>query len=447
MEMDMEPVGVESVNRRRGPVPWIAAVVILAVVAAAVIWAVVGRQNTGGEASAAAGTPTATVSEPSAEEQMLAGIDVILKARASAVLSGRLPQYLQAVDPKNRKLRQRDQLVFANLRKLGPSRLTYQVDANWAPEVQPQHGPSGRAVRVLMLMQIAGIDTTPRATPLGYTFAERDGRWLLVDDDDLAAETDLSAYREPWELGAIEVARKPGVLVVVPAGERANGQRLAQESLAALPAVRTATRRAQAGILVIAMADGKSMDPQWRSGGHPAAAVAALNYAPANPEATEFKVVGSRVVINPDQRAKADRLLLAHEFTHAAMSTLGNRAPTWLVEGWAEYVELRLAERSGQREWVADHRDELLQEAIPPLVVLPIDGVFHGEYDEDSYGISWVLVEYLVDRYGLKTVNALYADLAKGPDDPAVREQVLSKHLKLGETALIAAIKKYDGPA
>ncbi len=447
--MDVKPVGVESVNRRRGPVPWIAGGVILAVVAAAVTWGVVGRGDAGGEASAAAGTPMATASEPSVEEQMLAGIDVILKARASAVLAGRLSQYLQAVDPKNRKLRQRDQQVFGNLRKLGPSRLSYQVDANWAPEVQPQHGPSARAVRVLMLMQIAGIDTSARATPVGYTFAERGGRWLLVDDDDLAAEADLSAYREPWDLGAIEVARKPGVLVVAPAGERANARRLAQEAQAAIPAVRTATRRAQAGILVIAMADGKSMDPQWRTGGHPAAAVAALNYAPANPEATEFKVVGSRVVINPDQRVKADRLLLAHEFTHAAMSTLGNRAPTWLVEGWAEYVELRLAERSGQRqrEWVDDHRDELLQEAIPPLVVLPIDGVFHGEYDEDSYGISWVLVEYLVDRYGLPTVNALYADLAEGPDDPAVRERVLRKHLKLGEAALIATLKKYDGPA
>jgi hypothetical protein len=44
-------------------------------------------------------------------------------------------------------------------------------------------------------------------------------------------------------------------------------------------------------------------------------------------------------------------------------------------------------------------------------------------------------------------VNALYADLARGPDDPAVREQVLRKHLKLTEAALVAAVKKYDGPA
>lgn len=352
---------------------------------------------------------------------MNAGVAAVLNTRASAVLTGRLAQYLQHVDPANRELRQRDQLVFANLRKLGLSRLSYQLDANWAPEVQAQHGPDAWAVRVLMLVQVAGIDSAPRATPLGYTFAERDGRWLLVDDDDLAAEADLNAYREPWDLGAIEVARRPGVLVVVPAGERRNGERLARESQLAVPMVRSVTRRTQAGILVIAMADARSMDPEWRTGGHPAAAVAARNYAPADPEAREFKVVGSRVVIHPDQRTRAGRLLLAHEFTHAAVVPLGDRAPLWLVEGFARYVENRLAAQSGYEREIADERRELLRTKIPALVVLPIDGVFHGDYDEDSYGVSWIIVEFLVTRYGQEAVNALYADLARGPDDPAVR--------------------------
>jgi len=129
------------------------------------------------------------------------------------------------------------------------------------------------------------------------------------------------------------------------------------------------------------------------------------------------------------------------------MAPLGSGAPTWLVEGFAEYVELRLAEQSGHRQGVAAWRRELLRESVPTLAVLPIDGVFHGDYDEESYGVSWIIVEYLVTRYGLAKVNALYADIARGRDDSVVREQVLRKHLKISETALVAAVKKYDGPA
>ncbi|MET9271020.1 hypothetical protein [Kribbella sp. NPDC003557] len=445
----MVQVTTDGERAGRGPRRrWmIAGVTVLAVTAAGVTWAVVGRGNSSGGSGPSAATPSHTVSGPPAEEGIQAGADAVLKARASAVLTGKLPQYLQNVDPANSQLRQRDQQVFANLRKLGLSGLSYRIDTNWAPEVQAQHGPNAFAVRVLMLVQIAGIDSAPRATSLGYTFAERGGRWLLVDDDDLAAEADLSAYREPWDLGAVDVARRPGVLVVVPAGEHRNGERLAREAQLAMPVVRSTTRRIQAGILVVAMADRRSMDPEWQSGGHPAAAVAARNFAPANPEASEFKVTGSRVVVHPDQRTKAGRLLFAHEFTHAAMEPLGDRAPIWLVEGFATYVENRLAAQSGYRREIDSERRALLREKIPALVVLPIDGVFHGDYDEDSYGVSWIIVDHLVTTYGQAAVNALYAELARGPDTPAVREQVLRKHLKVGETALIAALKKAGGAA
>lgn len=446
--MDAEPVGGEPGKPGRRRLLWTAGVVVFAVAAAAVTWSVVGRREPSpatGDAGASS-TPATTPSEATAEQRLQAQVDAVLKARASAVLAGRLPQFLEHVDPRNQKLRRQHQQVFTNLRKIGLQQLSYVRETNWVPEKQPQHGAGAQAFRIMMLVRIAGIDPASRATPLGYTFAERGGRLLLVDDDDLATELDRGRYREPWDLGAIEVARKPGVLVVVPSGEGGNGERLAQESRAALPVVQSATRRAQAGVLVVAMADKRSMDPEWRTGGHAAAAVAAPNMAPtADPN--EFKVIGSRVVINPDERTDADRLLLAHEFTHAAMSPLGYGAPTWLVEGFAEYVELHLAERSGYRQGVAERRDELLREAIPALTVLPIDGVFHGDYDEETYGVSWIIVEHLVTKYGLTTVNALYAELARGADDPIVREQVLRKHLKVSEAALVAAVKKYDGPS
>ncbi|WP_148256554.1 hypothetical protein [Kribbella flavida] len=425
--------------------------VVLAVAAAGTTYSVLGRRA---EEPATAGPPSPPVTRPSAaagssgppgDKRMLAEIDAVLKTRASAVRTGQLAQFLQHLDPQNSALRRRHQQLFGNLRKLGLRHLSYRREGGWVPEPQPQHGSEARAFRVMMLVQVTGIDPAPRFVPLGYTFAERGGRWLLVDDDDLAGEQDRGTYREPWDLGPIEAVRGPGVLVVVPANERANGRRLVGEARRATPAVRAALKRSPAGVLVIAMADQRSMDTGWQTGGHPAAAVAVQNFSPVTAAATRFEVTGSRVVINPTERTKADRFLLAHEFTHAAMAPLGGKAPTWLVEGLAEYVEFRLTSRHGDHQRVADRRRTLLRQAIPAVRRLPTDNDFRGAYDEQSYGVSWIVVEYLADEYGISTLNALYADLARGPEDAAARERALRQHLDTSEAELVAAVKEYDG--
>ncbi|WP_344175434.1 hypothetical protein [Kribbella lupini] len=425
--------------RTRRRVLWMAGVVVLAVAVSAVTWVVRRPDERPVTSSAPAAVSPAPVDDT--EARMLAQVDALLKARAAAVVAGQLPAFLGQLDPRNAKLRARHQLQYANLRKIGLRSLTYRREAGWVPEPQAQHGAKAYAFRIMMLVQVNGIDTSARYVPAGFTFAERNGRWLLVDDDDLAAEADRGKTREPWDLGPLEVVRGPGVLVIVPPSERANGRRLLREARIATPAVRAATRRAQAGILIVALGDGRSFDAEWQTGGHPAAAVAVQNYAPINPEATQFKVTGSRIVIHPSERSDADRFLLAHEFTHAAMSPLGHGAPTWLVEGFAEYVEMELTAAEGHTEWLADYRRSIRREGLPKLKVLPIDGVFHGDYDEQSYGVSWLIVEHLVTKYGLPRVNAFYADLAKSPDDPAARDRALAKHFKTTDAALAAAVK------
>src|SRR5215207_3405945 len=108
--MDVVPTGTEVGNRVRRWVPWIAGVVVLTVAAAAVTWFVVGGQDSrsGAGGAGVSSTPTGTSStvtssDGAAEAKMLAEVDAILKARASAVVAGRLPQYLEHVDPSSRK--------------------------------------------------------------------------------------------------------------------------------------------------------------------------------------------------------------------------------------------------------------------------------------------------------------------------------------------------------
>ncbi|MFI5711507.1 hypothetical protein [Kribbella sp. NPDC051620] len=447
--MDVEPMVDKTGKSKRGRIAWIAGATAAVLVVAGGTYGVVGRDEKPKATAEASVTPSAseTVSaELVAERKLLAGIDATLKGRAAALMAGKLPAYLAFTDAKNAKLVQSDRQLFENLRKIGVRQVGYILAPTFSPEPRPKFGPTARAVQIRMLVQIKGIDSAPWVTQIGYTFAQHAGHWVVVDNDDVEA-ADRGDSRQPWELGPIEVARGRGVLVVSSPGEGKNGRRLVEEAEAAIPAVQAATKRAQAGILVVAMAAPRSWNTNLITGGHPAGAVAIPEQSPTNADASEAKVIGSRVVINPSERKTADRFLLAHEFTHAAMAPLGYGAPIWLVEGYAQYVQMHLLERSNYSDWVGKQRRELRQKPIKSLVVLPIDGVFHGDYDEDSYGVAWLIVEYIVNKYGLSTLNTLYAATAGQPDDPALREAAIRKHLKVTEPALVAAVKKYTGPS
>jgi hypothetical protein len=445
----------ERVAGKRGRVrKWLIAAIAASVLAAGVAvnvesWRDEARkaQATAEDSEAPADTSSATpaaeaTGAATATSTPLTEIQNMLEARAGALVRGSLAQFLAFTDPANAKLVQRDKQLFANFRKLGVRLVDYQLSPDFTPERRPKLGPTARAFRLATFVQIGGIDPAARYSEVGYTFAKRGGHWLLVDDDDTAA-ANHDGTLEPWELGPIEVARGRGVLVVTSPGEGWNGRRLVREAEAAMPSVQTATKRAQAGVLVVAMADRRSF-PQTSIGGEPAGAVAMRNYVATDANLVGFKTIGSRVVINPSERKTTDREVLAHEFTHAAVSPLGENAPTWLVEGYAEYVERHLAERRGQ-EWVAAARRKLRRTALKSLAAPPNNNVFYDR--EDNYGVSWLIVEYLVNKYGLPEFNALYADLATGLDDPAAHDQTLRKHLKLTGTTLVAAVKKYTGPS
>jgi hypothetical protein len=447
-------MGDEQVARGRGRVrKWSIAAIAASVVVAGVAVNVMSWREQVPKAATTAGdsatpvdtsTPTAAApGEATVGSSPLTEIENMLEARAGALLHGSLAQFLAFTDPKNAKLVQRDKQLFANFRKLGIRQVDYQLSPDFTPERRPKLGPTARAFRLATFVQIGGIDPAPRYSEVGYTFARRGGHWLLVDDDDAAA-ANHDGTLEPWELGPIEVARGRGVLVVSSPGEGRNGRRLAREAEAAMPSVQAATKRAPAGVLVVAMADRRSF-PETSIEGEPAGAIAMGNYVAMDAALIGFKSIGSRVVINPSKRKTTDREVLAHEFTHAAMSPLGEGAPTWLVEGYAEYVERHLAERGSDGQWVADARRKLRRTAIKSLTVPPANDVFYDR--EDNYGVSWLIVEYLVNKYGLAKLNALYADLATSRDDPTTRDRILRKHLSVTETILVAAVKKYTGPS
>ena len=429
-------MGQEGDRTERRPVLDAAILVVVAIGLLTGGLVLVARE-TGTSQVAAAALPAGADRASAQEKRVTTGIDAVLKARAAAITEGRLDDFLGWLDPGNAKLRTGQTTVFANLRAVGLRNLSYRRQLPYVPE------PIGKGryrMRVTMLVQVRGVDAVPRMTVRVYTFAVRANRWRIIAD---APDPRVTAI-EPWDLGRrIEVVRRDGVAVIVDAGERAVGTRLARQSTAALDAVRGIVGRGPAAILVVAVSDRRAMGRVVAAEGRLAVAVARQNLSVADPEnLTAWRITGSRIIVNGADRKRATEYLLSHEFTHAAMAPLGSHAPLWLVEGLAEYTLYTLNEQAGNGDWVAEQRARVRRNAIRELTVLPIDGLFRGSYGEDSYATSWYITDYLIRRFGRESVLALYTDLAAEPDDPRVREQQFRKHLGLGEDGIVAAVRK-----
>jgi len=114
--------------------------------------------------------------------------------------------------------------------------------------------------------------------------------------------------------------------------------------------------------------------------------------------------------------------ILYHEYTHAIVYALtGGRIPTWLNEGLALNLE-----NGDPTVW-----NPIFKEAVRNNRLIPLQAL-HGSFmdlDEATasvaYAESYAAVKYLVDRYGLFTIQGLLKDLSHQSDFAKVFEDRL----------------------
>ncbi|MEU4294972.1 hypothetical protein AB0E63_42685 [Kribbella sp. NPDC026596] len=375
-------------------------------------------------------------------------VDVVLAARARAVLKGSQGGFLAAVDPKQPRLVARQKLLFTNLRKFGFTQLTYfAAEERESPELTTKYGAAAFTTRVMMRYQLAGLDAKPVQTDLGYTFVRRSGAWILVEDSAIDGELSDDGHRQPWDYQEVAVVRRGKVVVVVDKRELALGQKVAKVSQGAVDAVRRHWPRPWNGaVMVVAMAEPRVMSLLWTSGsgsGWTIAAKAVTLYdgEPIGPKTTT--PVSSRIVVNPAVRKRLDEDLLVHEMTHVATVPIGHNTPIWLVEGLAEYV--RCASIEDDPHWTVDpYRKTVRTKYLPGMKVLPGPAEFDADGDR-SYGQSWWITAYLESKLGEKGVASLYTDLAQHSTTQAAYEAIVKKHTGKTPAQLVAAVKKFKG--
>ena len=121
------------------------------------------------------------------------------------------------------------------------------------------------------------------------------------------------------------------------------------------------------------------------------------------------------IAINPDLFAELDplgrRVIMTHESTHYATGAARSAGPTWLVEGYADYVALSAAHVplrvsvGGTQAYLRDH-------GLPHE--LPAQADF-SEHDPAttlrSYALSMLAVRFIADEYGQSRLDSFYTDV------------------------------------
>jgi hypothetical protein len=287
--------------------------------------------------------------------------------------------------------------------------------------------------RVALSYQLRGIDPAPTTHDAWLTFVRRSGHVRIVSDSDLADQGGQS-WRGPWDFGPVSVYRGAACLILAHPGFATRLAGLATEVAASVHAVTAVWGTGWAQQVAIFVPDTQG-ELQAVLGGPAGPDVAAQTLGdPSNPH------TGLRVLLDPDAQTRLSdtglRIVLRHEITHvAAWSVTTDTMPTWLVEGFADYVGNL---DSGQAIPVAASELRTLVRAgkLPAGLPTSADFANGGAQLPQIYEQAWLacrLIAATAGQPGLVRLYHLVADAKETPDaalDSTLRSVV---HMSLAQ--------------
>lgn len=328
------------------------------------------------------------------------------------------PAFDRGVSTRDPSFRDRARLLFTNLSTLPLAELALRLQPGAEPLSGSRRDLLGAAAwrqPALATWRLAGESAAAKHT-VWLIFAIDDGRTLLAGTADRPTGTPVP--QPIWWTGPVTAARDGAVTVLLGSGQPARAW--LRSSRAAVDAVRAALASDAADVsggwsgnlTVEVPATRRDFETVLGADEGSYAAIAAVTLAEG--PATSAAV---RVVVNPDvSRTLAPvgvAVVLTHETVHVATRSVDSPAPTWVVEGFADYVALQV-------------HPEAVDEAAAPLVrqirqsgpprALPANERFRaGEPDlAVTYAAAWSACRYVAETYSPASLGRLYAALDAG---------------------------------
>ena len=305
----------------------------------------------------------------------------------------------------------------ANVRTLGITDLSLRYVAedggSLTDEQERRFGDRAWTGDVQLSWRIRGFDAHDGSQEVGLTFAETDKGVAFV-----SARGDSGDATPLWLLDRVEVKRSPRSMVVTAGtGAPARFSRLADRAVTDVRKVLPAWR----GRLVVEVPrDERGLgrvlgaEPDDYSG---IAAVTTTVDGSVNPQSPVHIFVNPRVFdpLGP----QGSQIVMSHEATHVATGAAVSTMPTWLLEGFADFVALDHVDLP-----VSVTASQVLASVRKKGAPAQLPGT--AEFDPKSstlgasYEAAWLACRLLGERYGEKKLIAFYraADQAGSTTGP-----------------------------
>ena len=453
-----EPAQRQTI-RQRVALRWLALAVALAL-AATVGWLAVrpGHPGRSRGAGGSAGTTGPALAAPPSQAEVAAVLQAL--GRHAAALTGRdQAGWDDGLDAATAAAgyREQEQHVFTALAGVPLAVWRYVL---LAPVTDPsvlQPAATRLAGRVVVLhVQLQygfrRVDPLPTSKDEWLTAVHRSAGWRLAADTDVESGGGVS-WHGPWDFGPLLARTGPHTLVLAHPAHRADLATFAALVERSVPVVTSVWGPGWNDQVAVLVPD-SSAEFQAVSGdsgdSHDIAAIAVADSR--NPDPTvdpRQAVLGARIVLNPVNLSRLDaagrRLVVQHELTHVATRAVtDDQMPTWLIEGFADYVGNLGSGRTSTDiapELTADVRAGRLPRA------LPLAADFDGAADRlpELYEESWLACRLIADRIGQHGLVRFYTAVAQatGRDPVTALPTALRTLLHTDQPGFVAAWRTY----
>ena len=436
---------------------WLGAAVATAALAGLALVSFPGTDQDPGP-SGGPGRPMGAVSPAppvdDADDTRTDAVTDLLNRRAKALLDHDEQAFLATLDPRaDDAFVSTQRRLFQNLTGVPFDEWSYRLRPDEAFDVtglpdQFTSSPSDElwAPAVDLRYALRGGDVIPTERPMGYLFARHGDEWYLRSDTALDSQG-RRTWRGPWDFAPCMVTTTEHGIVLSHPGSRPMVDRLVRELDPSVQAVGELwpTEWSQRVTLMLPDSPGEMralVGPDF-----PVESVVAVAVADRVDNASR-EVAGQRVVLSPSGVRSLSiaslRVVLRHEITHlAARADTVDGSPTWLLEGFADYVGYR---DSGVTlaEGATDLAKQVREDGLP--AALPEDRAFRSRgADLDlAYQQSWSLARYVADTHGERSLIAMYRELAAaGAVSASETDKMLRDVLGVDRAGLVRGWQSY----